>query len=323
MKALSMPQQQFKNRKVVVIGGGTGVFTVLSGLKKYPLELSAVISMADEGGSTGVLREEFGILPPGDVRRALVALANADDRLLSDLFNYRFVEGGLKGHAFGNIMLTALERLTGSFEAALEEAGRVLNIQGKVIPVTLDASRLSAELEDGTFIEGESNIDIPKHNAELRIKRVFLRPPAAGNKRAVEAIRDADLIVLGPGDLFTSVIPNLLALGIPAAIKKSRGVKVFVASTVTKPGETSHFTAKDFLDEIERYLGKGILDYIVINTKTPSLARIKQYEEEGREMVLPGKLSQRPTPLFGDFIRRSGFVRHDPDRLARVLVSLL
>lgn len=318
-----LPHQQHRKSKVVVIGGGTGVFTALSGLKKYPLDLSAIISMADEGGSTGVLREEFGILPPGDVRRALVALAHADDRVLSDLFNYRFTEGGLKGHAFGNIMLTALERLTGSFESALEEAGRVLNIQGKVIPVTLAVSRLSAEFEDGTVVEGESNIDIPKHDPALRIKRVFLRPPAAGNKRAVAAIREADLIVLGPGDLFTSIMPNLLVRGIPAAIRRSRGKKVFVVSTVTKPGETLRFTAKDFLDETKRYLGRNVLDYIVVNTKMPSPARFRQYEKEGREMVRSGNLPSRPVPLFGDFIRRSGFVRHDPDRLAKVLVSLL
>ena len=309
--------------KIVVIGGGTGVFTVLSGLKNYPVDLTAIISMSDDGGSTGALREEFGILPPGDVRRALVALAHTDNRLLSDLFNYRFEEGQLKGHAFGNIMLTALERMTGNFESALDEAGRILNVQGRVIPVTLDNIRLCAELEDGQIIKGETNIDIPKHNPNLKIKKVWLSPKAKGNKRAIEIIRTANLIVLGPGDLFTSVIPNLLVEGIPEAIKKSSGKKAYVVSSMTKAGETSGFSAKNFLDAIETHLGKNILDYVIVNNKYPSPSRLKEYDAEGKEMVRAGELPLHPIPIFGDFIRKSGFVRHDPEKLAKVLVSLI
>lgn len=309
--------------KVTIIGGGTGIFSVLSGLRDYPVDLTAVISMADDGGSTGILREEFGILPPGDVRRALVALSQADNRLLSDLFNYRFEEGSLKGHPFGNIMLTALERLTGDFEEALREAGRILNITGSVVPVTLDNIRLCAELEDGQIIKGESNIDIPKHDPNLKIKKVYLSPRARGNKNAIKTILSADLIIIGPGDLFTSIIPNILVGGVAHAVKKSRAKKVFIISAMTKPGETNDFSAQDFLSSLEKYLGQGILDYIIVNTKRPSFLRLKNYESEGKKIVELGNLSKKPIPIFGDFIRSSGFVRHDPEKLAKVIISLI
>lgn len=312
-----------KFSKVVVIGGGTGVFTVLSGLKRYPLELSAVISMADDGGSTGILREEFGILPPGDVRRALVALSGGDDRLLADLFSYRFEEGGLKGHSFGNIMLTALERITGSFESAVEEAGRILGAGGRVIPVTLSNVQLIAKLEDGSVIQGETNIDIPKHDPRLKISEVFLKPRALANERAIAAIKSADLVVIGPGDLYTSVVPNLLVSGIIEAIRRTKATKAYVVNIMTKFGETNGFIATDFVKVVEQYLGRGVLDYAIINTKRPTRERLGYYEKESAEFVEFGGLPKRPTPIFGDFLRRRGFVRHDPERLAQTLVSLL
>ncbi|MDO8471462.1 MAG: YvcK family protein [bacterium] len=318
-----MSKNKEKKSKIVVIGGGTGVFTVLTGLRKYPVDLTAIISMADDGGSTGVLREEFGILPPGDVRRALVALARADNKMLSELFNYRFSEGGFKNHVFGNILLTALERLTGSFERALDEAGKILSIHGRVIPVTLASVHLVALLEDGTVIRGETNIDIPKHDPLLHIKKIYLSPAARANLHATEAIRAADLVVIGPGDLFTSIIPNLLVRGIPEAIKKSRAKKVFIVNTMTKAGETNGFSAGDFLRELETYLGRGVLDYIVINKKTPDASRLTKYKKEGKAVVAIGNLPPRPKAIFGDFLRHSGYARHDPDALARSLIKLL
>jgi uncharacterized cofD-like protein len=314
-----------KKPKIVVIGGGTGVFTVLSGLKNYPVELAAVISMADDGGSTGVLREEFGILPPGDVRRVLVAMSHSDDRLLSDLFNYRFAEGGLKGHAFGNIMLTALERITGSFEEAVSEAARLLGVRGNVLPVTFDNVRLCAELENGSVIRGETNIDIPKHDGRLKIKNLFLKPEAKINPRARAAILEADMIVIGPGDLYTSILPNLIVKGVAEAISESKARKVYVVNLMTKWGETNGFKAADFIAAVEKYLGKGTLDYTLINTKRPSPERLKYYEKESAEFVEPGEFLRlkKPIPVLGDFLRRRGFIRHDPERLAKVLVSLL
>lgn len=309
--------------KIVVIGGGTGVFTVLSGLKKYPAKLTAVISMSDDGGSTGVLREEFGILPPGDVRRALVAMSHTGDRTLSDLFNYRFEEGGLRGHSFGNIMLTALERLTGSFEDAIGEAGRILGVHGTVLPVTLDNVRLCAKLENGVVIQGETNIDIPKHDGGLKIVKAWLEPRARINPRVRGALLEADMIVIGPGDLYSSIVPNLLVEGVPAAIKQSQAKKVYVASLMTKWGETSGFSAVDFLSVLEKCLGKGVLDYSVVNTKRPSPERARRYEKENAQFVESGNLPSRPTPVFGDYLRSRGFVRHDPEKLAKILVSLI
>ncbi len=309
--------------KIVVIGGGTGVFTVLSGLRNFPVDLAAVVSMADDGGSSGVLREEFGILPPGDVRRVLVALARSDDRVLSDLFNYRFDQGGLRGHNFGNIMLTALERICGSFTEAVKEAARILGVQGQVLPVTVDNVRLCAELENKTIVRGETNIDIPRHDASLKIKRVFLEPKARVNKEAKQVILDANLIVLGPGDLYTSVIPNLLVGGVAEAIRKSRAKKVYVINLMTKWGETNGFRARDFVGILEKYIGKEVLNFAVINTKKPSVDRLQHYEKESAEFVEVDGLSSRPVPIFGDFLRHRGFVRHDPEKLAKVLISLL
>ncbi|MFY9462150.1 MAG: gluconeogenesis factor YvcK family protein [Candidatus Sungiibacteriota bacterium] len=318
-----MTKTSVKNPKVVVIGGGTGVFTTLSGLRKYALDLTAVISMADDGGSTGILREEFGILPPGDIRRVLVAMSHSDDRVLSDLFNYRFDQGGLSGHTFGNIMLTALERLTGSFENAVKEACRILGVEGEVLPVTLANTRLAAELEDGTIIRGESNIDIPKHDGNLRIKRVWLDPKAKINERARRAMIEADMIVIGPGDLYTSIVPNLVVEGVSEAIKKSKAKKVYVANLMTKWGETNGFKASDFIAAVEKYLGKCVLDYALINTKRPSPERMRYYEKESAEFVEAGEFLKKPVPVFGDFLRKKGFVRHNPERLAQTLVSLL
>lgn len=309
--------------KIVVIGGGTGVFTVLSGLRNYPVDLAAVVSMADDGGSSGVLREEFGILPPGDVRRVLVALAQSDDRLLSDLFNYRFEQGGLRGHNFGNIMLTALERICGSFTEAVKEAGRILGVHGQVLPVTVDDVRLCAELENKVVVRGETNIDIPRHDAFLKIKRVFLEPKAKIYKEAKEVLKSADLIVLGPGDLYTSVVPNLLVDGVVKAICGSRAKKVYIVNLMTKDGETNGFKAKDFIYAIEKYIGSGILNFAVINTKRPSADRLKHYEKESARFVEVDGLGARPMPILGNFLRRRGFIRHDPDRLAKILISLI
>jgi uncharacterized cofD-like protein len=309
--------------KIVVIGGGTGAFGVLTGLKNYPVDLTAVISMADDGGSTGVLREEFGVLPPGDIRRALVAMSHSDNQLMAELFNYRFKQGGLKEHTFGNIMLTALEKMTGSFGGAVESASHILGVKGRVLPVTLDNVRLAAELEDGSVVRGESNIDVPKHDGRKKIKRVFLKPEGKINPQVKKAILEADLIVLGPGDLYTSVVPNLLVEGVREAIGRSRATKVYIVNIMTKWGETNGFAADNFINTIEMYLGKGGLDYAILNTKKPSPARLKKYEKEGAEFVEANKILKKPTLIMGNFLRPSGFVRHDPERLAKTIISLI
>lgn len=314
------------NKKIVVIGGGTGVFTALSGLKKHFNNLTAVVTMADDGGSTGILREEFGILPPGDIRRALIALSTSDNKILSDLFNYRFREGrGLSGHSFGNLMITALERITGSFPKAIEEAGRILSVNGKILPVTLKKTSLIAELENGKIIKGEVNIDIPKHDGHLRIKKIRLSPSVPINEEAKKAILTADGIIIGPGDLYTSLVPNLLVEGMKEAIKRSKSKKIYFVNLMTKFGETTGFRASDFVNSIEKYLGKNILHYAVVNKTRPTPMRFRPYASEKSEFVEPDldNFSELPTPFSSDLIRKYGLIRHDPDKLAQIVKMLV
>lgn len=314
-------------KRVVVIGGGTGVFTVLSGLREYPLHLSAIVSMADDGGSTGVLREEFGILPPGDIRRALVALSQSDNKVLSELFNYRFPQGSsFKGHSLGNLLLTALEQITGSFDQAVKEAVKILNVKGEVIPVTLGSSRLCAELENGKMIEGETNIDIPKHDGRLKISRVFLTPHVFANREALVALKRADAIILGPGDLYTSILPNLLVKGVVDGIRRSRAKVIYVVNIMTKFGETNGFVASDFAKVIEGYLGEKVIDYYVVNTQRPEGRVFERYQKERDEFVKYDReffQGSRMEVVTGRFLREGQFLRHDPQKLAKVLSKII
>lgn len=321
-----MPEIKNRKPRVVVIGGGTGTFVVLSALRDYPVRLTAIVTMADSGGSTGRLRDQYGVLPPGDVRRALVALSGASDTL-RELFNYRFETGDLRDHSFGNIFLTALEKMTGSFGDAVKEAARVLNISGEVIPVTLDNINLCAELANGSIIRGETNIDVPLHDPTTPIKKVWLEPSAIVNPEATKAICNADMIVIGPGDLYTSLIPNLLVRGMAAAIKKSQAKKVYVCNLMTKYGETNGFTAQDFVDTIEKYLGKGALDYAVFNNKKPSAAVLQKYQKENSHFVDTvglGLNNKKPKYILANLLEGGIFIRHNPrKKLAEVLLSLI
>lgn len=314
-----------KMKKVVVIGGGTGVFVVLTALKNFPVHLSAIISMADSGGSSGILREEFGILPPGDVRRALIALSNSDNKLLARLFNYRFNESYfLDGHSFGNLFITALERITGDFQKAIREAGKILNISGEVIPVTLDNINLVAQLKNGQIIYGESAIDRRKEKNPSKIQKIWIQPKAKINPLARQAILAADYIVIGPGDLYTSIIPNLLVSGVTTALKKSRAKKIFITNIMTKKGETDDFKASDFIITLEKYLGKKILDYVLINNSRPDKKRFKKYKEEGAQFVEPN-VDQwgRALVIKKDLLRERGLLRHDPKKLGITLGEII
>lgn len=315
-------------KRVVVIGGGTGVYTVLSGLRDYPVHLTAVVSMADDGGSTGSLREEFGILPPGDIRRALVALSDSNNKILSDLFNFRFEENSsLHGHSLGNLLITALEKITGSFDQAIEEAVKILNINGDVIPVTLSRTRLFAILEDGTRVEGETNIDIPKHNPDLHISELRLDPPVLANPKAIQAILSADVVILGPGDVYTSILPNILAEGIRDAIQSTRAKVLYIVNIMTKYGETNNFKASDFLATIEKYLEEGSIDACLINTEKPhDQTIIERYKGEHVEFVENDFKSEKvgnTEIVTGDFLRKGMFLRHDPKKLAKKLNTIV
>lgn len=309
-------------KKVVVIGGGTGVFTVLTGLRRYDFDLTAVVSMADDGGSTGTLREEFGTLPAGDIRRALIALSDSNKKVLSELFNFRFAEkSSLKGHSLGNLLLTALEKITGDFSSGLDEAAEILNLKGQVVPVTLSKTKLYAELENGKIIEGETNIDIPKHNGKITIKNIFLKPKVKANPKAINSILEADAVILGPGDLYTSVLPNLIVGGIVNAINKTKAKIIYNVNIMTKFGETNNFKSSDFVNKMEEYLGVDSIDYVTVNTQKPKGAIVDRYKKENVEFVEAdlrgGKI------IAGNFLRDGMFLRHDPKKLARALSGII
>ena len=310
-------------KNVVVIGGGTGSYTVLRGLKKYPdLNITAIVSMADDGGSTGKLRDEYGVLPPGDIRRCIVALSE-DREMMQKLFEYRFSNGTFNGHSFGNLLLTALKEISGNDENAIIEASKLLNIRGNVLPVTLDDTRLITELEDGQLIVGETNIDVPKHDTGLKIKRVLLSPKAIANQKSIDAILGADLIILGPGDLFGSLIANLLVEGISDAIARSSAKKVYVCNLMTKNGETNNFNVTDFVYEIENYLGKNVLDYVVYSDKKFDEELLAKY---AGELAFPVRVDAEKFDakfISRDVATEPVLVRHDSEKLARVVLEIL
>lgn len=311
------------SKNVVVIGGGTGVFTVLTGLRDYQYKLSAVVSMADDGGSTGVLREEFGTLPAGDIRRALIALSDSNKRVLSELFNFRFSENSsLHGHSMGNLLLTALEKITGDFGSAVDEAVKILNVKGSVIPVTLTPTKLFANLSNGEVVEGETNIDIPKHDGSIKIQDIFLKPEVVGNKKAIDAIKKADAIILGPGDVYTSILPNLMVGGITEAIKNSKAKLIYNVNIMTKFGETNDFKASDFVGKMEEHLGKGRIDYVMVNTEKPTGQIVERYEKERVEFV-ENDLKDDKRLVGGDFLRDGMFLRHDSEKLAKALARII
>lgn len=321
-------------KRVVVIGGGTGTYQVLVGLKKYPnLELAAVVAMSDSGGSTGRLREEFGMFPPGDLRRALLALSSLPirEKTLGRLFDFRFENGQeLRGHSVGNIFLAALTQITGSPQRAIREAERILAVSGRVLPVTLTNTDLAATLVDGTKIFGETNIDIREIKPDVAISEVFLKPKARIYEEASDAIEKADLIVLGPGDLYTSVVPNLLVRGVTDAIKNSRGKVIFVINLMTKHGETDEFTVSKFVSEIRKYLGPaaGKLTCLVVNNGKISSPTLVWYKKSKAEQVLDDLNGNTSFHVVrGNFLDKPNghvhFVRHNPAKLAQALVKLL
>ncbi|HTU83616.1 MAG TPA: gluconeogenesis factor YvcK family protein [Candidatus Acidoferrales bacterium] len=308
--------------KIVAIGGGTGLATLLRGLKRRTTNLTAVVTVSDDGGSSGRLQKELGVLPPGDVRNCLVALAD-DEALVTDLFRYRFTEGeGLSGHSFGNLFLAAMSGVTGNFDRAVKESSRVLNIVGRVLPATLGVVRLCAELDDGTIVEGESKISL----AQRPIKRVFFDPPtAAPLDEVIAAIREADAIVLGPGSLFTSIVPNFLVERVAREVADSGAVKMYVCNVMTQPGETENMTAADHVRALLENAGHHVCDYAVVNDEAPSRL-LAMYAQEGQVPVEPDVASVAALgvePVRAAVISETQNVRHDPEKLAAVVVSVI
>lgn len=270
---------------IVVLGGGTGTFSVLSALKKYNVNLTAIVSMADDGGSTGVLRDELGTLPPGDVRQCLVALSTSPS--MRDLFDYRFGEGSLGGHSFGNLFLTALEKTTGDFTRAVERASDILRIRGKVIPATLDNVRLRMKWNGQQLeLHGERAIDADHFALDPRQATLELVPAAQVNPRALKAIAHADLVIIAPGDLYTSIGPLLVIGGVGQALVETEAKVLYGCNLVTKHGQTDGFSVEDHVREIERLAGAHFIDAVLYNTAQPAPELAEKYTEEGAYMVL-------------------------------------
>jgi uncharacterized cofD-like protein len=324
-------------RRVTVVGGGTGSFNLLSGLKDYDVSLQSIVTMMDSGGDSGELRDAFGVLPPGDVRRCLVALSD-ESEVLRDLFSFRFDEAPLAGRNFGNLFILALSRALGSDERAIDAIGKILKIRGRVLPVTWDHSHLHAELEDGRILRGEGTIDSRAHrtprsrraaslSASLSpIRRVYLAPPADANPEALRAFADADAIVLAPGDVFTSTVPNLLVRGVAAAIRRAKAPLVYVVNLMTKSGETDGWTASRHVEQIARYAGR-VPDGVLVHRGAVPRAMLRRYQTEHAARVVVDAAALRRlgvrTIRSSDLACTTSVARHDPARTARALMSLL
>ena len=307
-------------RKIVAIGGGTGLSTLLLGLKEYTDNITAVVTVTDDGGGSGKIRQEFGMLPPGDIRNCLLALANTSS-MMSDVLNYRFTEGSLKGQSFGNLFLLALNQVCGSFDRAVANMNEILAVTGRVLPVTNTNINLRAWFEDGSVADGETTITAKKKNTKLNISQIEIIPRSAvALDSVIEVISDADLIILGPGSLYTSVIPNLLVGNVSNAIKDSGAFKVYVQNIMTQDGETENFTASAHIQEINRY-GRGkLVDVCLYNTSPVAKNLAARYDAENSRPVEVNKnaIENMGVKLFGAemLARDSTLVRHDPLRLA-------
>jgi uncharacterized cofD-like protein len=369
-----------QGRKIVVIGGGTGLSTMLRGLKQYSANITAIVTVADDGGSSGKLQKQLGILPPGDIRNCLVALADSEPQM-TQLFQYRFRNSvrptaresaasagqpapqpqvlttapaalssvvvqntgdnpstglasstldprlygeGLRDHAFGNLLIAAMCAINGGdFERAVRETSRVLNIRGRVLPSTVDHVRLRAEMEDGSFLDGETTIA----HSDLKIKRVSLVPGnACPVKGAIEAIQSADVIVIGPGSVYTSIIPNLLVHGVSEALRQSKAKKVYVCNVMTQRGETMGYSALDHVKAIEHHARQRVFDYVLVNTGRPSQDLLEKYRQYGAMLVeadVERIKAEGYRPIGGDYINQTDVVRHDAGLLAEAIMRLL
>jgi len=322
-------------KNVVTIGGGTGSYTVLSGLKKLPdVSLTALVSMADDGGSGGVLRNELGVLPPGDVRLCLVALSEHSN-IMRELMNYRFREGTLKGHSFGNMFLAAFEKITGDFAKGVEAASEILKIKGSVVPVTKDKAELVVALLNGKTFEGENNIQ----DADLQsvgIKEVFYKNEVLLNEHAKLAILQADYIILGPGNYFCSIVPNLIVKGFKEAISESKAKIIFPLNLTNKSCHTKNWKVSSYIKDVEKYLEKPV-DFILVNKDKLSQEQIERYkQEEGEGVIIEDDYNDsrvvRASLLSSIIFEKSkedvlpstkGFIRHDSDKLAQVIEKII
>jgi uncharacterized cofD-like protein len=326
-----------KRKKVVTITGGTGGFALLSGLKKYDFNISAIVSMMDNGGSTGILRKELKVLPPGDARQCLAALSNSSI-LTPELMNYRFKKGG---HSFGNIFLSALEKTSRSFSVGLEKAAEAMQTNNIVIPSTEDDTQIYIKLKNGEILKGEDELDRNKKIKTIGVENIYLKPEAKACKKAIDKIKTADFIIIGPADFYAGIICNLLVSGIAPAIKNAKAKVIFICNLTNKKGQTENFNLNSYVEKINKHIGKDRIDHVVFNNKKPSLKLIKQYEKlEGKNTLVSFTDEKRKQSfkitqadlLENNIIKKNkadaisktrSFIRHDSNKLAKAIVKIL
>lgn len=314
-----------KGPKIVTIGGGTGLSTMLRGLKEFSSNITAIVTVADDGGGSGTLRQDLGMLPPGDIRNCILALADTEP-IMMELMQYRFMEGRLKGQSFGNLFLAAMDGISNNFEEAVKKMSDVLAVTGKVLPVTLTDVTLCAELEDGSVINGESKIG--EGTKGKGIKRVFLEPESVEPiAEAIEAIKEADVIILGPGSVYTSIIPNLLIKDISTAVENSSAIKIYICNIMTQPGETEGYTVSKHIKSIFNHSKQGIVDYCIVNNAYIPNDILEAYREDGAEAV---KIDSNEVHRLGvrivekDLLKiNNNLVRHDTDKLAQSIIEIV
>lgn len=316
-----------RDLRIVTIGGGTGNSVLLRGLKKYTTALSTIVTVADDGGGSGKLREDLGMLPPGDIRACLLALANTEPAM-ENLLSYRFKEGSLKGQSMGNLFLAAMNDIYGDFNTAIKETGNVLAISGKVLPMTLDNVTLYAELEDGTIIQGESNIPFKTREKKGKIRRVFIKPQLSDPlEESIDEILKADLIIIGPGSLYTSIMPNLLVKKIAQALIKTSAKIYYISNVMTQAGETDGYTVSDHVHAIEEHIGQKIIDCVVVNDEKVSDILEKEYFE--KENTCPVYLQAHESEqlqskgyqiICGNFAHAQWhYICHNADKIAQTI----
>lgn len=317
-----------KGPKTVVIGGGTGLSVLLRGVKHYTSNITAIVTMADDGGGSGILREDLGMLPPGDIRNCILALANTEP-IMEQLLQYRFQEGSLKGQSFGNLLIAAMNGISSNFEEAIGKISDVLAVTGNVLPVTLENLTLCAKLKNKQIIKGESQIPKMAMKAGSEIEQVFIKPPDAKPlPEAIMAIQNSELILLGPGSLYTSVIPNLLVKEISEALKASTAVRIYIANVMTQPGETHGYGVWQHVKAIIDHAGEGLIDYVMVNNESIPQEALEKYVKDGAKPVLIGeedeellrkhhiKIIQAP---FVDV--KKNYIRHDADKLCKMAIK--
>ena len=316
--------------KIVVIGGGTGSSVLLRGLKLFTSNITAIVTVADDGGGSGKLREDLGMLPPGDIRNCILALADMEPTM-EQLLQHRFKEGDLKGQNFGNLLIASMNDISDNFEEAIKKISDVLAVTGKVLPVTLKDITLYAKLKNGTVIKGESNIPVKSLEMNSPIENIFIKPKDAGAiKEAVDAIENADLVLLGPGSLYTSVIPNLLVKNIKESLNRTKAPKVYITNVMTQPGETDGYTVYDHVDALLRHWPDALIDYVIVNTGTISDTVGEKYKMEGAEVIKlmhedREKLKEKGIKLITEDLIdiKKDYVRHDAVKLSKIIVDLV